>query len=241
MPKIGYMKRAMLAAASRKTLLISTLVGALLGALIARGDLHKIATIPFFTLDHTLLGHKYLFKAGLVCWVIFGLYWEIASKNSAPATSSESKLSRAIHVTLTTVALVLEFAPIHGIGRLYPAIPAVMATGVGLETAGLAFAIWARRHLGQHWSGEITIKVDHELIQTGPYRLVRHPIYTGLLTMCLGTALLTGERLALLGLAMVFYAYYRKTRLEEANLNIVFGPRYDAYRSKTSAIIPGIY
>ena len=116
-----------------------------------------------------------------------------------------------------------------------------MSAGIAVEALGLLLAIWSRRHLGRYWSGEISIKVDHQLIRTGPYRLLRHPIYTGLLTMYAGAALVTGEWLAILGLAMAVFAYWRKIRLEETNLDVAFGPEYKAYRQDTWALIPGLF
>lgn len=98
--------------------------------------------------------------------------------------------------------------------------------------------VWARRHLGSHWSGEITIKVDHRLIRSGPYQFVRHPIYTAMLGMFVGTAFVSGQLHALLGLGMAVFAYGRKIRLEEANLQKAFGAEYDAYRRDAGALVP---
>jgi protein-S-isoprenylcysteine O-methyltransferase Ste14 len=139
------------------------------------------------------------------------------------------------------VALLLEIVPIRGLGRFLPASSLIMAAGLGVDAMGLFLAIWARRQLGRNWSGEITIKVDHQLIRSGPYRLLRHPIYTGLLAMYAGTALVTGERLAIIGLAMAAFAYWRKIQLEEANLNLAFGAEYDAYRRETWALVPRLF
>jgi protein-S-isoprenylcysteine O-methyltransferase Ste14 len=101
-----------------------------------------------------------------------------------------------------------------------------------------ALGVWARRHLGCYWSGEIAIKVDHRLIRSGPYRFVRHPIYTAMLGMFAGTAVVSGQLHAALGLAMAGFAYWRKIRLEEANLRKAFGPEYDAYRRATGSLVP---
>jgi protein-S-isoprenylcysteine O-methyltransferase Ste14 len=99
----------------------------------------------------------------------------------------------------------------------------------------------ARRHLGRNWSGEITIKVKHELIRSGPFQLLRHPIYTGISAMYAGLALVSGEWLAIAGLAMAAFAYWRKIRLEEAVLVEAFGTDYDAYRRTTWALVPGLF
>jgi len=136
------------------------------------------------------------------------------------------------------VAALLEIVPIQGFGRFLPPSYVGMAAGLAVSAMGLFLAIWARRGLGRNWSGEISIKVDHQLIRSGAYRLVRHPIYTGILAMYVGAALVTGRWLAIIGVAMAGFAYWRKIRLEEANLDAVFGADYDAYRRETWALVP---
>jgi protein-S-isoprenylcysteine O-methyltransferase Ste14 len=118
---------------------------------------------------------------------------------------------------------------------------AMMIAALAFEALGLALAVWARRTLGKHWSGKITIKVGHELIRSGPYRLVRHPIYTALLMIYAGTALVFGEMHSLLGFVLAVLAYMRKIRLEEANLARGLGEAYAAYRAETKALVPRIY
>jgi protein-S-isoprenylcysteine O-methyltransferase Ste14 len=180
----------------------------------------------------------------LVCvaeWVCFILYWSGAAKNSSPAKSSESRNSRRVHELLLNTAFLLALFPVPGLReRFLPDTAFAVWAGLGVETASGALGIWARRSLGRHWSGEITIKVDHELIRSGPYRFVRHPIYTAWLGMFAGTALVSGQMHAALGFAMAAFAYWRKIRLEEANLRNAFGPEYEAYRRDTRALVPWI-
>jgi len=102
----------------------------------------------------------------------------------------------------------------------------------------IALAIWARRHLGRNWSGEVRIRDDHQLVQSGPYRLIRHPIYTAMFAMYTGTALVSGELHALLAIAVLAVAYWRKIRLEERALSAALGATYDSYRRGTWALIP---
>ena len=135
----------------------------------------------------------------------------------------------------------LIFIPIRGLGRYVPAYALVMAAGLAVQAVGTLLAVWARIHLGRNWSGAIAIKVEHRLIRSGPYGLLRHPIYTGLLAMYIGLALVTGEWLALIGVAMAALAYWRKIRLEEAALDAAFGADYDSYRRTTWALMPGLY
>src|SRR5262245_41224035 len=143
----------------KKTVFIAALGGAIAGALatLLRVD---FARIRIFAPDEALRGWKPFLLASVAGWVIFSLYWEYAARNAAAAKSSESRSSRRVHVFLTNIALLLEIAPIRGLGRWVPVSPIVMAAGLAVEAAGLALAIWARRHLGRNWSGEITVKVD---------------------------------------------------------------------------------
>jgi protein-S-isoprenylcysteine O-methyltransferase Ste14 len=216
-----------------KVLLLATGLGAIVGAISTSLDFHVLASIPAFVPDRALLGHGGFLVACMAGWALFSVYWESSAKNVAVAKSSESRASRRLHVLLANVALVLEIAPIHGLGRFVPATPLIMSAGIAVEAAGLFLAIWARRHLGRNWNGEISIKVEHQLIRSGPYRLSRHPIYTGLLAMYAGVALVTGEWLAVIGVAMAAFAYWRKIRLEEATLVAAFGEEYAAYRRTT--------
>jgi protein-S-isoprenylcysteine O-methyltransferase Ste14 len=110
--------------------------------------------------------------------------------------------------------------------------------GLCIQMVSGMVGVWARRHLGPNWSGEIATKTDHRLIQSGPYRFVRHPIYTAMLGMFLGSAIVSGQLHAALGLAMAAGAYWRKIRLEEVKLRQAFGPAYDAYRCETGSLVP---
>jgi len=224
----------------KKVLLFASAGGAVIGALAVRfgGDIPT--RFPAFTLDRALLAHhRYLLPA--IPWILFSMYWEFSAKGAAAAKSSESKVSRGIHVFLANVAVLLEIAPIRGLGRFLPLTFLSLAAGLGVECLGLSVAIWARRALGSNWSGEISIKVEHQLIRSGPYRRLRHPIYTGLLAMYVGTAVVTGTWLAIVGVALAGFAYWRKIRLEEKNLDLAFGAEYETYRRETWALVPGVF
>jgi protein-S-isoprenylcysteine O-methyltransferase Ste14 len=105
----------------------------------------------------------------------------------------------------------------------------------------LWLAVVARRALGRNWSGEVTTKVDHTLVTTGPYALVRHPIYSSVFLLYGGTALASGEVHALVGLGLVIVAYARKIPMEEKVLAAEFGPAWDDYRARTKAIVPYLF
>jgi protein-S-isoprenylcysteine O-methyltransferase Ste14 len=104
--------------------------------------------------------------------------------------------------------------------------------------AGLAITVWARRHIGQFWSARVMLKEGHELIQSGPYARVRHPIYSGIFLAMLGTALFVGEWRALLGTAIFFVGHWLKARREETLLATQFGAAYDEYRQRTGSLLP---
>jgi protein-S-isoprenylcysteine O-methyltransferase Ste14 len=175
-------------------------------------------------------------------WLLWGVYWEVAAKNTAPAASSESRGSRRLHVFLVNAALILIVVPLHGLRQRYlPASSIVIAAGLTVQALGILLSVWARRHLGRNWSGEITIKENHKLVQSGPYRVVRHPIYTALLGMYAGSAAVSGELHALLGLTLAVFAYVRKARMEETVLMQSFGANYRDYRSATWALLPGLF
>ena len=219
---------------------IASICGAVVGVLIVRYGPHITARIPALAFDRAASTHK-RYLVAVIPWILFSVYREIEAKGAAEAKSSESSASRAFHVLLANVAVLLVIAPIRGLGRFLPASFVSMAAGIVVELLGLFLAIWARRALGRNWSGEISIKVEHELIRSGPYQWLRHPIYTGVLAMYMGGALITGEWLAVVGVAMAGFAYWRKIRLEEANLRVAFAAEYDSYRGDTWALIPGLF
>src|SRR6516225_5076495 len=147
-----------------------------------------------FALKQTHAGFPPGILISLVLLCLFSLYWEAAAKNSSEAKSREPSWSRAIHVTLVSVGQFLMLLPVPGLRqRFIPDHGAIVAVGVLLEFSFLAFAIWARQLLGRNWSGAVTTKVDHELIRSGPYQFVRHPIYSGMLGAYASLALVSGE------------------------------------------------
>ena len=109
---------------------------------------------------------------------------------------------------------------------------------MALTAAGLLFAVWARQYLGSNWSGTVSIKKDHQLITNGPYALVRHPIYTGVLLALVGSAMAIGEWRAVLAFALASLALWRKLRLEEDLMHQQFGETYQAYCRRVPALIP---
>lgn len=175
-------------------------------------------------------------------WIAFFSYWGSAAKAAAPTKSSESPASRRVHTRMLTGAFALLFLPIPGLRwHFLPDVSLSAVIGLGVQVAFFLLAISARKHLGRNWSGAITVAEDHQLVQSGPYRLLRHPIYTAMIGMFAGAAIVYGQLHAAAALALMTGAYVRKIRLEEENLRGVFGAAYDDYRRKTWALVPGVF
>lgn len=178
-------------------------------------------------------------------WIVFGAYWAISALSVKRAQRVETSASRLATLAVIVVGGTLifsrsaRFAPLNQ--RFVPETEWIEEVGVLLVGAGVAIAIWARRHLGQFWSARVTLKVDHQLIQSGPYAWVRHPIYSGLLLALIGTALFVGEWRALVGVLLVFAGHWQKARREEALLAGQFGAAYEEYRRRTGSLIPRLH
>ncbi len=175
----------------------------------------------------------------LLEWSAFAFYWSAVAKNASRSVESESPASRRLHVILLNLAFLFVILPVREWSpRFLPDAGWIAWLGLGGQTPSLAFAVWARRCLTSQWSGEIAIKVDHELVRVGPYRFVRHAIYTAMLGMFLGSTVISGSLLPLLGFIAVTLAYRRKILLEEANLQRAFGTTYELYCRRTGALLP---
>jgi protein-S-isoprenylcysteine O-methyltransferase Ste14 len=175
-------------------------------------------------------------------WILFGLYWLASAFKRKKTKQRESWAQRFRYVLPLVVAFYLLSRPEAHYGwlgaRFIPANDAAGWVGVLLTAAGVAIAFWARWHLGTNWSGVVTLKEGHELIRTGPYRTIRHPIYTGILLALLGTAVAVGEVRGLLALAIAWLSFYIKARREESFLTQEFGPGFAEHRRHTGMFLP---
>jgi protein-S-isoprenylcysteine O-methyltransferase Ste14 len=124
--------------------------------------------------------------------------------------------------------------------RWLPDSPVVQGVGLVVTAISLAFCLWARFYLGRNWSAVITVTENHQLIRTGPYGIVRHPIYSGFMFATLGTAIAFGQVAGLVALALIVTAWGYKASLEEAAMAEQFGAEYDAYRRDVKGLIPYI-
>jgi protein-S-isoprenylcysteine O-methyltransferase Ste14 len=171
--------------------------------------------------------------AVIVIWVVFALYWFGSAFGAKEGRGS----GRRIPLNgITALAVVLLLRLLRG-GSLAVHSPALGAVGVLLCVSGIAIAVWARIDLGRNWGMPMTEKAEPELVTSGPYRLVRHPIYSGQLVAVLGTALVT-DRLGLAIVAVMTGYFYYCASVEEKNLTATFPIAYSAYRARTRMLIP---
>ncbi|MEO8442805.1 MAG: isoprenylcysteine carboxylmethyltransferase family protein [Betaproteobacteria bacterium] len=185
--------------------------------------------------------YRYLFPA---LWLSWAIYWSLTSRNvktTARQESLPSHLSHIVPLVLAIVLLWLPSLPVPWLGdRFIP--PSAWAFWIGalLTTAGILFTVWARVHLGRNWSAIVTIKQGHEFISSGPYAIVRHPIYSGLLLAFVGSALARGEWRGVVAVLIALAAFWRKLRIEERWMREQFGEQYVAYCRRVAALVPFI-
>lgn len=192
----------------------------------------------------------------LIAWVLWVVVWVIAALWTKPVLRYESAGSRAAYLLPIAVSMVLLVlarrthvgAALAAAGppfawlfaRFIRFYPGVVWVGAPLVLAGMLFAFWARFHLAGNWSSTVALKEGHELIRTGPYRFVRHPIYTGALMAVAGTACAIGQWRGVLAFALTACGFWYKSATEERLMLATFGDAYRRYRSEVKRLIPFI-
>ncbi len=177
-----------------------------------------------------------------VLWIVFFLYWQIKAANTKTTQRLEPAASRILRVVIFLIAIALLSIPRIPLSVLYLQLWPVgfwpFWLGAAATIAGLLFAVWAREHLGRNWSRSVTIKQDHELITSGPYAVVRHPIYTGILTGFLGMAIAISQVRGFIVFVLILLVFWIKLRMEEQWMRSQFGETYAAYTRQTAALVP---
>jgi protein-S-isoprenylcysteine O-methyltransferase Ste14 len=177
-----------------------------------------------------------------VVWIAFLLYWQIKAINTKTTKRLEPAASRILRVCIFLIAFVLLLTtriPLPWLYlQLWPRGLLPFWLGAVVTVAGLLFAVWAREHLGRNWSRSVTIKQEHELITTGPYAVVRHPIYTGILAGFLGMAIAISQVRGFIVFVLISLAFWLKLRMEEKWMRSQFGETYATYARQTAALVP---
>ena len=186
--------------------------------------------------------YEYFFP---VVWIAFLLYWQIKAADTKTTQRLEpaaSRILRALTFLIVIVLLSTTRIPLPWLYlQLWPSGIWSFWLGAAVTVAGLLFAVWAREHLGSNWSQSVTIKQNHELITTGPYAVVRHPIYTGILTGFLGSAIALSQVRGVIGCVLVFVVLWAKLRMEEQWMRSQFGETYATYAHETAALVPHLF
>ena len=177
-------------------------------------------------------------------WAAAGLYWVLSARGArqTAAETGEPQAHRILRLLILAVTFLLLLSPSLSLGplavRFVPNHPAIRDLGVMATGLGILLMIWARRHLGRNWSDKVEIKTDHQLISTGPYARLRHPIYTGMLVGIAGTAIAVGERRGIAAFLLLLTNYVIKARKEERILRQKFGAAFQEYERRTGFLVP---
>lgn len=186
-------------------------------------------------------------KIGLkVIWLTIIIYWSVSAFFAKDVQIQESFLKRLLFYWFPILVALLLLGPGKWFGdsllreNFVEHTNTVGIIGLSLCAIGAGIAIWSRILLGRNWSVSVQQKENHELIKKGPYGIVRHPIYTGLLLLFIGHAIIVGDYRGILAVLIVFVSFWFKLKKEEAMLTRAFGDRYVSYQKETKALIPFI-
>jgi protein-S-isoprenylcysteine O-methyltransferase Ste14 len=183
-----------------------------------------------------------LWQIDMLPWYVFALYWLITWLRVKRTKSTEAVAQRLLTIAPMLLAFELLFSDSLRVGplslRFVPAQDWIAWSGIALTSLGVTIAIWARYCIGQYWSSRVTLKEDHRVIRSGPYALVRHPIYTGMQFAAVGTALVAGEWRGVVAVIVIGAAHSRKALREEALLTRELGEEYASYRRGTGFLLP---
>lgn len=176
-------------------------------------------------------------------WIIWAVTWLAAAFWSGHTAKRPSFGSELLYRVVTLVGAAVLFGFVDRSYReplgLWPVGQSGGWALFAICAAGFAFAWWARIHLGKLWSGWITKKDDHRVVDSGPYHIVRHPIYTGLIVSAFATATMKATLIAFAGAAIMTFGFWIKARLEERFLREQLGTdAYDSYRRRVPMLLP---
>ena len=176
-------------------------------------------------------------------WLLWLAVWLAASASVKRTRSRESRRAAFYNRTPVLIGVAMLVAPQWlpaALTHRFLTGPEPPALGTALVFVGLAFALWARWHLGRNWSSAVVVKEGHSLIRSGPYRFVRHPIYSGMVLALFATALAIGEARGFIGAGLILFGFVIKLWAEEERMRETF-PEYDDYARRTARLIPGVF
>jgi protein-S-isoprenylcysteine O-methyltransferase Ste14 len=176
-----------------------------------------------------------------ISWLLFVAYWIISAPWAKRIKVREPLSVLLAYRPIAWLAMLIlifpqRFPPLQH--PLWPQERLTFYTGAVIMLAGLAFAVWARIHLGRYWSASVALKQDHQLIRSGPYQFVRHPIYTGILAGLLGTVIALGHVNGIIAFILFSLCFWWKSRFEETLMIQTFGDQYLQYRKEVPALVP---
>jgi protein-S-isoprenylcysteine O-methyltransferase Ste14 len=178
-------------------------------------------------------------------WLCTGTYWLVAAFGVKKTLARQTDFERIAYMCLWVIAFLLLLSDNISFPFLYRQVfiqnGSFKIAGFVICVSGLAFSVWARIVLGTNWSGRITIKKDHDLIQRGPYALTRNPIYTGFFLAFIGCTMTLGLLKGYLSLPFITVGIFLKIRKEEVYMHQVFSNRFVEYKQKVKRLLPFIY
>jgi len=189
--------------------------------------------------------HPLLWQIMTDAWMVAGIIWLVMAFSAKRALKRQAPGQRIAQIAVVALGFFLLFGRPRSFGflaaRFLTVSTAAAYLGFAFTLAGILLAIWARFFLGSNLSGTPMIKRDHQLIRSGPYLFVRHPIYSGLLLAILGTAIYIGEIRGLFALALAIIGLKWKSLTEESFMQEQFGSSYIEYKRHVKAIIPFVW
>jgi protein-S-isoprenylcysteine O-methyltransferase Ste14 len=176
-------------------------------------------------------------------WLFYLLYWWVKTRDVKETEqvheSVVSQLIRFVSMISAGVLLIFQNISLGVLDSQFIKSSTISCwIGVALTAVGLLFSVWTRNYLGENWSQAVMIKKDHQLITSGPYSIVRHPIYTGLLLAIIVSAIVIGEWRGIVAVLLVFGVLLYKLRVEEKWMRVKFGDAYELYAKRVAAFIP---
>ena len=176
----------------------------------------------------------------ILCWIIFVLYWIVSSFSQKPTAEKPISIGTFLAQLLFGIPFVVLVRPewFHLDMRIVTDSLEISLLSIALGILGLAICMWARKTLSGNWSKNLDLKEGHELVRTGPYRWVRHPIYTGFLFLFLGTAFAVGKIGGFIGFGVLLVGCVLRIQQEEELLMKHFMEEYRTYKKRVKALIP---